>query len=221
MTDYVITQTERTLSSSTIKLVKYENKVSRLVFDLDGTIPEGLHLYLATCNPKTKKINYIPILYDNDTPYVIVSTEITYYTGKWQALLIGISPETYIDDVRGLDDSLIVWSSFNYNKIFVLETFLDDDNTYVVHANIEQAMDDLVALHENVVNISAQTGEDLTNCESILQQCQDILSQINLILSHMNVLESSMVNRYQELMANMQGTYSAYLADLRRERLGG
>lgn len=67
MTDYIISQVGKTLTSeSAIKIVKYDNKVSRLIFNLDGTIPDGLRLYCAFLNPKTGKYFYSPVINNGD-----------------------------------------------------------------------------------------------------------------------------------------------------------
>ena len=221
MTDYIITQSDRTLTSSAIKIVKYENKVSRLVFQLDGTIDESLKLYIAAKNPKTGKYFFSLLLPDGDNYYYIVGTEMSMYTGKWIILLLGISPDYNLEETQELDDTMVVFSSMEFKKVVVLDTFIDDDAVQVTHPNIEKAMQDLVVLHDNVTTLALQTGEDVTQCENILQQCQNILAEINRIYSHMLLLENNMVSRYTELMNSMQANYSAYLADLRRERLGG
>lgn len=98
MTDYIITQSDRTLTSSAIKIVKYENKVSRLVFQLDGTIDESLKLYIAAKNPKTGKYFFSLLLPDGDNYYYIVGTEMSMYTGKWIILLLGISPDYNLEE---------------------------------------------------------------------------------------------------------------------------
>lgn len=181
MTDYLITQTDRTLSSSSIKLIKYENKVSRFTFNLDGTIPEGLRLYCAFLNPKTKKYFYTPVLYDifaNDIPYVVVGTEITLYVGKWEMLLIGISPDSNIVDSNEIDDTLIVWSSTAFKKIVVLNTFLDDDAVVLTHPNIEKAMNDLMSMHENFLALSAQMIEDTASVSQMYAEIKSMYEEI-------------------------------------------
>ena len=215
MTDYLITQTGTTLSSaSSIKLIKYENKVSRFTFELDGTIPEGLRLYCAFLNPKTKKYFYAPVLYENDMPYVIVGSEITLYVGKWEMLLLGIQPDANIVDTNEIDDNLVVWSSTSFKKVVVLNTFIDDDAVLLVHPNIEKAMNDLVALHEDVVALASQVTDDAT-------VATDALSRIEEIYANIQALDANLTSRYDQMMANMTATYNQYMEDLRRERTGG
>jgi len=224
VTDYLITQTDRTLNSASIKLVKYENKVSRFTFDLDGTIPEGLRLYCAFLNPKTKKYFYSPVLYDiynNDIPYVIVGTEITLYVGKWEMLLIGISPDSNIVDTNEIDDTLIVWSSTAFKKIVVLNTFIDDDAVVLTHPNLEKAMNDLVALHEDVVSLSSQVTDDATAVSNALARIEEIYTNIQSIQTDIQSHDDALTSRYNQMMSNMTATYSQYMEDLRREREGG
>lgn len=83
--DYVITQTGKDLTSgSSFKINRYDNKISRFVFNLDGTIPDFLRLYCAFLNPQTKKYFYTPVLEEEGTYYVIIGTKISYYVSRWE-----------------------------------------------------------------------------------------------------------------------------------------
>lgn len=221
--DFTINQIGTQLTTSaTIKLVKYENKVSRIFFTLDGSIDTSqLHLIVALSNPKTKKTIYSPLLREDDSYYFIVGTEITMYVGRWTLLLLGVSPTMEIIDTHEIQDDLIVYSSAEFKKIVVMDTFLDDDNTILVHPTIEKTILDLETMHDNVTALAVQTGEDATECSQILTQCQDILAEINQIYSHMLLLESSLVSEYESRIANLQSTFNQYLAELRAEREGG
>ena len=222
MTDYVINQVGYQLTGNTIKISKYENKVSRLVFNLDNTIDtDQLHLFVSVHNPKTSKVVYSPILKKDDIYYFTIGSEISMYVGRWTLILLGISKDYDLAGMQELDDSAVLFPSLEYKKLVVLDAFLDDDNLIVTDPNVEECLQDLYTLHENITQLSIQTGEDATECGNILQQCQNILNEINRIFSHMNILETSLVNRYEELLASLQSHYSTYLADLRRERLGG
>ena len=221
--DFTINQSGTLLTTNeTIKLVKYENKVSRIFFNLDGSIDTSqLRLIVAMKNPKTGKAFYSPLLQEDNHYYFIVGTEITMYVGRWTLLLMGVAPTLDIIDTQEIQDDLIVYSSTEFKKMVVLDTFLDDDNTILVHPTIEKAILDLETMHDNVTALAVQTGEDVTQCNQILEECQDILDQINVIYAHMLTLQSSMVSEYESRMSTMQSTFNRYLAELRAERQGG
>ena len=168
-------------SESAIKIAKYDNKVSRFIFNLDGTIPEGLRLYCAFLNPKTGKYFYSPVIKGEENPFVIIGSEISYYPSRWDMILIGIAPDDNIDITTQLADDLIVWSSFTFKRITVIDTFIDDDAMTVTHPNIEKAMDDLMVLHDEVVNYSAIVGEDATEVEANLAESREILAEVRQI----------------------------------------
>lgn len=143
-------------------------------------------------------------------------------------VLIGISPDDNIDVTEQLQDDLILWSSFTFKRITVIDTFIDDDATILTHPNIEKAMDDLMVLHDEVVNYSAIVGADATEVEAnlaesreILTECQNIYTQMTALADTMRGYQQTMENRYNTLMSQMTSAYNTYMAELRREREGG
>lgn len=192
LTDYIITQTEKLLTTtSSIKLVKNENRVSRLVFRFDGTIPTRTRLYCAFYNYKTNKYFYTPILYNGAEYYVIIGTEITFYPIKWSMLVIAVAPDMTIDSTTEIDDELIVWSSFEFKKIVVIDTFLKDEAVMLTHPNIEKALDDLMVLHDEVIDHSSLVSGDVTQAQSILAECQAILEEIRELAAEIKGGENS------------------------------
>lgn len=192
LTDYIITQTEKLLTTtSSIKLVKNENRVSRLVFRFDGTIPARTRLYCAFYNYKTNKYFYTPILYNGAEYYVIIGTEITFYPIKWSMLIIAVAPDMTIDSTTEIDDELIVWSSFEFKKIVVIDTFLKDEAVMLTHPNIEKALDDLMVLHDEVIDHSSLVSGDVTQAQSILAECQAILEEIRELAAEIKGGENS------------------------------
>lgn len=83
-----------------------------------------------------------------------------------------------IDSTTEIDDELIVWSSFEFKKIVVIDTFLKDEAVMLTHPNIEKALDDLMVLHDEVIDHSSLVSGDVTQAQSILAECQAILEEI-------------------------------------------
>lgn len=182
LTDYVVTQTGKLLTTpSTIKLVKNENRVSRLVFNFDGTIPEDARKYCAFYNYKTNKYFYTPIIFDGTESYAIIGTEITFYPIKWSMLVIAVAPDMNINSETEIDDELIVWSSFEFKKIVVIDTFLKDEAIMLTHPNIEQAMDNLMVIHDEIIEHSLRVSDEVAEAQSILAECRSILEEVRLI----------------------------------------
>ena len=173
-TDYVITQTGAELSTpAAIKLQKYENRVSRLVFQVEDWLSETARLYVAILNPETKRYHYEPLLQDDDgSYYMIIGTSITYYPGKTKLLLIGVTPEFELDDNITLSPEATIYVSREFPRIVVLENFLDDDAMELTFPNLDQILDNLVVLHDNTVTIALQTAQDLVDCNEALAQCE-------------------------------------------------
>ena len=220
--DYTITQTGKELTSaSSIKINKYDNKVSRLVFNLDGTIPEHLRLYCAFLNPKTKKYFFDPVITDlnTDEHYAIIGTDISYYQGRWEFLLIGIGPEYSLDGYDDIDETIITYVSNSFKRIMVVDNFLSDNAVAISFPTIDKVLDDYIVLRDTVLDYTEQTGEDVTAAQNILEQCQQILDEINEIVPGLRSLETSLRSTYNTLSQQLRAEYERYAQSLRE--LGG
>lgn len=238
--DYVITQTGQDLScSSAIKLQKYENRRSRLVFELEDWLAHEARLYCALLNPETKRYHYEPVLEDiSGNHFVLVGTSMTYYPGKHKMILIGVTPSVELDDNITYDLSNAIYVSKEFNKIVVLDNFLSDEAMQVSMPNLDYALDRLVVLHDNVVELSLQTSEDATNCaesvaacQQILEQCQEVLeacqeeleacqsvvSAVQEVGQNVSSLYNQISSRYQTYMDSMRAAYEEYIESIRNE----
>ena len=153
--DYIITQNGYNLECPTsIKIQKMENKVTRLVFNLEDWLVETTRPYVAFLNPETLRYHYEPILFDGEIYYVVIGTSVSYYPKKHKMLLIGVSPSFTLDDNVVLDKSNIVYVSREFNGLVVINNFISDVAKEVSYPNIDYALDNLIVLHDNVIDLS-------------------------------------------------------------------
>lgn len=208
--DYNITQTGKVLSSDKIKINKFDNRVSRLTFSLDGTIPG--RLYIALKNPITKSYTYGLL---TDDAYIIGS-EISNYVGRWDILLIAVSEDYDLDEAGDIDQEKLTYVSNELKKIVVIDNFLDDNCEKISHPAIDAAIDDFARNRDELENNLLQSGNDVTACEEILEQCKDILAQCKEILDGITYaatsLESSLNNSYITYHDSLQQQYNTYLS---------
>ena len=231
-TDYVITQSGDDLTiDNPIKIMKYDNKISRIVFKVEDNIKENTRLYCAILNPHTKRYHYEPLLYDDelDGYYLIIGTSISYYVGKPKLLLIAVEPSFILEDNITFDKSVAVYVSKEFARITVVENFLDDVAYEISMPTIDKALDDLVILHDNVIQYSIETAEDLINCNEALakcnedleqcdvdvQSCEEILQSCNNVLRQIQTLQTNFTNDFQAKMNEMQRTYNEYIQSIR------
>lgn len=175
--DYEVTQVGKTLTADKIKINKYDNKISRLVFNFDGTIPDG-RMYCAFKNPVTNDYFYQPVT----NSHVVIGTSITAYAGRWDMLLIVVSNEYDLDLTDDIDNSLLTYVSDEFKKIIVVDNFLDDDLESISYPAIDEALDNLSRAKDELENNVIQTGLDVTQCANILTQCRAILAECQEIL---------------------------------------
>lgn len=156
-TDYIITQSGTKLSTdSTIKIIKYENKVTRFVFKVEDRL-KPFRLYFAIQNPVTERYHYEPLLYDGEDYYLVVGTSISYYakektkSTKLNAVLIAVQPSFILDDNITLDDTATIYTSEEFVKIVILNTFINDYAVDVSMPNLDTALDNFMVLHDDVV----------------------------------------------------------------------
>lgn len=207
MIDYVITQTGKSLSSEKIKLNKYDNKVSRLVFNLDGTIPGNL-LFLAMKNPVTGEYFYSPVT-DNA---VVIGNSVTRYPGRWDCILL--ATEDYELDVTGdIDEERLTYVSDELRRVVVIDNFLDDD-AYIgtlSYPAMDTALEKFAHEFRDLYDLVQQVGDDVGLCQNFKNQSEDILVQMQGLLTNMTAM-------YNNYMTSMEVAYSNYI---RRIQNGG
>ena len=108
-------------SSGKIVVNKYDNKTSRIIFDLDGTIPGKL--YFALLNPTTKKYFLTPI----NNNEIEITSAISVYPGLWSAIIIGADVNYEIID-NNIDQTKLTYISDEFKKIVVRDNFLNELN---------------------------------------------------------------------------------------------
>lgn len=176
--DFEITQVGKTLTSEKIKINKYDNNISRLVFNFDGTIPDG-RKYCAMKNPITGTYFFLPITNN----HVVIGTNITLYVGRWDLILVVIPDDYNLDEVEDIDNTRMTYISDTLSKIIVADNFLNDVVEAVSYPAIDEALDDFAQARVTLENYVIQSGGDAASCASILAQCQDILEQCQAILA--------------------------------------
>ena len=185
---YNITQTGRVLSSSAIKINKYDNKTIKLNFVFDGTISGRLY-YLAMLNPVTKLYEYHPLT--NGT--VLLGNSISRYPGRWSCILM--ATEDYaLDATDDIDESRLTWVSNVFNKIVVIDNFLDDD-AYIgslSYPAIDEALNTFTRNMTTIQEYVTTSGEDVTACENVLTQCQNVLAQCQLLYAQIQAIYERM-----------------------------
>lgn len=107
--------------SGKITINKYDNKTSRIIFDLDGTIPGKL--YFALLNPKTNKYFLTPIV-NNE---IEITSSISVYPGIWSAIIIGADVDYEIID-NNIDQTKLTYVSDELKRIVVRDNFLNELN---------------------------------------------------------------------------------------------
>ena len=218
MTDYVIKQEGTTLSSdSAIKLMKYENKVTRLVFDLDGTIDSNLRLYCSFYNKITNKFFYTPVLKDDDgNLYVTIGSSITLYVQTWPMILLGISEDSQIDTSWGeVDQSLVLWSSREFKRIKVIDNFITEDAVRVSFPDIEKSLDDLVNIRNTTITFSDEIEQNMVLINETKERCETVLERCEEILNELENMEDSLTTTYNSLVNNMRSNYNSYMSSMR------
>lgn len=209
--DYKIKQVGKTLTADKIKINKFDNKVSRLLFELDGTIPG--RLYLAMKNPVTKKYFY-SLLTDNA---VTIGTVVSMYVGRWDVILMGVSEDYDLDELEDIDQTKITYVSDTLKKIVVIDNFLDDDCEVFSLPALDDALDKFARNREELENNLLQTGADVTACEEtlascreVLEECQDVLADCQELYDEMSAINTSL----KSLQSRLTATYNTYSSNL-------
>ena len=170
--EHFITQTGKNLvcsnESGKIVINKYDNKISKIIFNLDNTIPG--RLYFAMLNPVTKKYSMNPLVNNSIT----ITTEISAYPGVWNTLLLGIQDDYEIVD-ENIDQSKVTYVSNEFKRIVVRDNFLsenEEDIEKVENPEIDELIDDMIATLDVAKSIVGNLNEE--NIE-ILRQLAEIL----------------------------------------------
>lgn len=170
--DHFITQVGKVLTvdndSGKIVINKYDNKISRINFKLDGTIPG--RLYFAMLNPITNKYFLLPLVENAIT----ITTQISAYPGVWNTLLLGIQDDYEIVD-ENIDQGKVTYVSNEFKRIVVRDNFLSEnyENIEAVeNPEIDRLIDDMVATLQLAKTIVGELDEEKV---TILKQMSEIL----------------------------------------------
>lgn len=179
--EFHIKQVGKTLSCSDsagkIIINKYDNKVSKIIFNLDGTIPG--RVYFALRNPVTGRYFISPII-NNE---LVIGTKVSIYPGRWTALLIGIDDDYEIVDDE-IDQSKCTYVSDEFKRIIVRDNFLDDccieEESSPV---IDMMIDNLIKSQDRLENAAITAEESVQDVvqirDEILKLKEEILTMYN------------------------------------------
>lgn len=157
--DHFITQTGKNLvcTNETGKIIinKFENKISRMVFNLDDTIPG--RIYFAMLNPVTGKYFILPIV----EGAITITTKISAYPGVWNTLLLGVQDDYEIVD-ENIDQSKVTFVSNEFKRIVVKDNFLSEnveDLEAVENPEIDELIDNMIVALNAAKNITDKLDE--------------------------------------------------------------
>ena len=170
--DHFITQTGKNLvctnENGKIIINKFENKISRIVFNLDDTIPG--RLYFAMLNPVTGKYSMMPIV----DGAITITTKISAYPGIWNTLLLGIQDDYDVAD-ENIDQSKVTFVSNEFKRIVVKDNFLSEDTEdieTVENPEIDELIDNMITALNAARNITDRLDEQTV---SVLKDMASIL----------------------------------------------
>lgn len=161
--DYHIKQEGKSLSCTDelgkIVINKFDNKISRIVFEFDNSISG--RLYFVMLNPETKLYSFFPIV-DN---MITITTNISAIPGVWDSLLIGVQDDYEIVD-GDIDQSKTTFVSNEFKRIVVRDNFLSEnaeDIEEVKNPEIDKLLDKMVAATEEAERIVEAIDVDVIN----------------------------------------------------------
>lgn len=159
--DYHIKQEGKSLSCTDelgkIVINKFDNKISRIVFEFDNSISG--RLYFVMLNPETKLYSFFPIV-DN---MITITTEISAIPGVWNSLLIGVQDDYEIVD-GDIDQSKTTFVSNEFKRIVVRDNFLSEyesDVEEVKNPEIDKLLDKMIAATEEAERIVEAIDADI------------------------------------------------------------
>ena len=163
-----------------IVLNKYDNKVSKIIFDFDNTIVDG-RLYFVMLNPITKKYSFTPIINSE----IMMGTNVTVYPGIWKSMLIAVQDDYEIVD-NDIDQSKVTFVSNEFARIVVRDNFLDEEHIESTdNPAIDKLLDDFYKaweMLENAAIIASEsatiTGENTNEVKKLATQVSETYAQI-------------------------------------------
>ena len=178
---YSITQTGRVLSSAPIKINKYDNRTIKLQFDLDNSI-DGRMLFFAMLNPITDEYQYFPITDGS----LLLGNSVSRYPGKWSCILMATN-DYVLDEITDIDETKVTWVSNTFNKIIVVDNFLDDDayEGEISYPAYEQAAQYYKIEADNIAAIATTCDSDKEECQRILTSCRELYTQMQQLYNQM------------------------------------
>ena len=177
ISEFHIKQTKKELTCTDtpnkIVLNKYDNKVSKIIFDFDDYITGG-RLYFVMLNPITKQYSFTPIINSE----IMMGTNVTVYPGIWKSILIAVQDDYEIID-NDIDQSKVTFVSNEFARIVVRNNFLDEEHIESTsNPAIDKLLDDFYNAWETLENaaISAAESEKISkeNLASVKKYADDI-----------------------------------------------
>ena len=184
ISEFHIKQTKKELTCTDtpnkIVLNKYDNKVSKIIFDFDNTIVDG-RLYFVMLNPVTKKYSFTPIINSE----IMMGTNVTVYPGIWKSMLIAVQDDYEIVD-NDIDQSKVTFVSNEFARIVVRDNFLNEEhNESTNNPAIDKLLDDFYKaweMLENAAIIASEsvtiTGENTNEVKKLATQVSETYAQI-------------------------------------------
>lgn len=183
-----------------IVLNKYDNKVSKIIFDFDNTIVDG-RLYFVMLNPITKKYSFTPIINSE----IMMGTNVTVYPGIWKSMLIAVQDDYEIVD-NDIDQSKVTFVSNEFSRIVVRDNFLDEEHIESTsNPSIDKLLDDFYAAWDTledaaiIASEAAKTsGENAEEVAKLTAQVTETYAQIldvqRLIVDYARDIEESVTH---------------------------
>lgn len=196
-TDFIVKQQGRDLTlldSSKIVINKYDNKVTRIVFEFDETIPG--RYYFAMKNPVTGKYRILPIINN----HMVIGTSISSYPGTWVSILIVVDEHSEIvnDDI---DETQFTFVSNPFSRIVVRNNFLNEEDieeeNEEIFPIINEILDNLVKAQDRLENAAITASEAAARAEADREIVEELMKDINKTNDSIAALE-----RYIEYITN-------------------
>lgn len=185
--NYIVKQEGRTLTlvdSSKIIINKYDNKVAKIVFELDETITG--RPYFAMLNPVTDKYHIIPIINN----CIVIDTKISVYPGRWESLLVVIDDDYEILE-NDIDQSKFTFISNAFKNIIVRDNFLNEDNIEEdeeLNFVINEILDNLIKAQDRLETASANAVEAAQSAQANRDEIAEMIANIDEINTSVNEL---------------------------------
>ena len=178
ISEFHIKQTKKELTCTDtpnkIVLNKYDNKVSKIIFDFDDYITGG-RLYFVMLNPITKQYSFTPIINSE----IMMGTNVTVYPGIWKSILIAVQDDYEIID-NDIDQSKVTFVSNEFARIVVRNNFLDEEHIESTsNPAIDKLLDDFYNAWETLENAAISAAESEKNSKESLASIKKYAEDIN------------------------------------------